>query len=31
MVAGVLETRTTLFLTTLTGNKLPYLVKEDLL
>lgn len=31
MTTGVLETRTTLFLTTLIGNKLPYLVKEDLL
>lgn len=31
MMTGVLETRTTLFLTTLIGNKLPYLVKEDLL
>lgn len=31
MLTGVLETRTTLFLTTLIGNKLPYLVKEDLL
>jgi len=31
MMTGVLETRTTLFLTTLMGNKLPYLVKEDLL
>jgi sugar lactone lactonase YvrE len=31
MMTGVLETRTTLFLTRLIGNKLPYLVKEDLL
>ena len=31
MMTGVLETRTTLFLTTLIGNKLPYLAKEDLL
>ena len=31
MTTGVLETRTTLFITTLIGNKLPYLVKEDLL
>lgn len=31
MLTGVLETRTMLFLTTLIGNKLPYLVKEDLL
>jgi hypothetical protein len=31
MMTGVLETRTTLFFTTLIGNKLPYLVKEDLL
>jgi len=31
MLTGVLETRTTLFLTTLIGNKLPYLVKVDLL
>jgi len=31
MMTGVLETRTTLFLTTLIGNKLPYLLKEDLL
>lgn len=31
LLTGVLETRTTLFLTTLIGNKLPYVVKEDLL
>ncbi len=31
MMTGVLETRTMLFLTMLIGNKLPYLVKEDLL
>lgn len=31
MLTGVLETRTTLFLTSLIGNKLPYVVKEDLL
>ena len=31
MLTGVLETRTTLFLTTLIGNRLPYVVKEDLL
>ena len=31
MMTGVLETRTTLFLTTLIGNKLAYVVKEDLL
>lgn len=31
MMTGVLETRTMLFLTTLIGNKLPYVVKEDLL
>jgi hypothetical protein len=30
-MTGVLETRTMLFFTTLIGNKLPYLVKEDLL
>ena len=31
MMTGVLETRTTLFLTTLNGNRLPYIPKEDLL
>ena len=31
MMTGVLETRTMLFLTSLIGHKLPYLVKEDLL
>lgn len=31
MMTGVLETRTTLFLTTLNGNRLPYVLKEDLL
>ena len=31
MMTGVLETRTTLFLSTLIGNKLAYVVKEDLL
>lgn len=31
MMTGVLETRTTLFLTSLIGNRLPYVVKEDLL
>jgi hypothetical protein len=31
MMTGVLETRTMLFFTTLIGNKLSYLVKEDLL
>ena len=31
MLTGVLETRTTLFLTTLIGNRLPYVLKEDLL
>lgn len=31
LLTGVLETRTTLFLTSLIGNKLSYVVKEDLL
>jgi len=31
MLTGVLETRTTLFLTTLIGNRLPFVLKEDLL
>ena len=31
MMTGVLETRTTLFLTTLNGNRLSYIPKEDLL
>ncbi len=31
IMTGLLETRTTLFPMTLIGNKLPYLVKEDLL
>ena len=31
MMTGVLETRTMLFLTTVIGNRLPYVLKEDLL